>query len=103
MQAIGRKPHRAPDGAPVHYERHRPEQTTLYRLVQKDAATWPRRTSLVLRMGTRALALPGSAWITQRGGQGARRRAGPPQWRSITGGKPDVSRVDRSGGISRGL
>ncbi|MBL8323700.1 MAG: hypothetical protein JNJ89_01960 [Rubrivivax sp.] len=33
MQAIGRQPcagQRAPDGAPVHYERHRPEQTTLY-------------------------------------------------------------------------
>ena len=38
MQAIGRQPHRAPDGAPVHYERHRPEQTTLYRLVQQHAA-----------------------------------------------------------------
>ena len=31
MQAIGRQPHRALDGAPVHCERHRPEQTTLYR------------------------------------------------------------------------
>ena len=43
MQAIGRQPHppiRAPDGAPVHYERHRPEQTTLYRLVQQHAATF---------------------------------------------------------------
>jgi hypothetical protein len=30
----------APDGAPVHYERHRPEQTTLYRLVQQHAATF---------------------------------------------------------------
>ena len=40
MQAIGRQPwpQRAPDGAPVHYERHRPEQTTLYRLVQLHAA-----------------------------------------------------------------
>jgi len=28
------------DGAPVHYERHRPEQTTLYRLVQQHAATF---------------------------------------------------------------
>jgi len=27
-----------PDGAPVHYERHRPEQTTLYRQVQQYAA-----------------------------------------------------------------
>ena len=40
MQAIGRQVHRAPDGAPVHYERHRPEQTTLYRLVQQHAATF---------------------------------------------------------------
>ena len=40
MQAIGRQPRRAPDGAPVHYERHRPEQTTLYRLVQQHAATF---------------------------------------------------------------
>ena len=43
MQAIGRQPNpqiRAPDGAPVHYERHRPEQTTLYRLVQQHAATF---------------------------------------------------------------
>ncbi len=30
---------RAPDSAPVHGERHRPEQTTLYRLVQQNAAT----------------------------------------------------------------
>ena len=29
---------RVPDGAPVHYERHRPEQSTLYRLVQQHAA-----------------------------------------------------------------
>ena len=40
MQAIGRQPQRAPDGAPVHYERHRPEQTTLYRLVQQHTATF---------------------------------------------------------------
>ena len=29
-----------PDGAPVHCERHRPEQTTLYRLAQPHAATF---------------------------------------------------------------
>ena len=43
MLAIGRQPNgsiRAPDGAPVHYERHRPEQTTLCRLVQQHAATF---------------------------------------------------------------
>jgi len=31
---------RAPDGALLHYERHRPEQTTLYRLVQQHAASF---------------------------------------------------------------
>ena len=43
MQAIGRQhnpPIRAPDGVPVHYERYRPEQTTLYRLVQQHVATF---------------------------------------------------------------
>jgi hypothetical protein len=35
-----RQPRRAPDGAPVHYECHRPEKTTLYRLVQQHAATF---------------------------------------------------------------
>ena len=41
MQAIARQPRRAHyDGAPVHYERHRPEQTTLYRLVQQRAQTF---------------------------------------------------------------
>ncbi len=39
MLAIGRQPQRAPDGAPLHYERHRPEQTTLYRLVQQHEAS----------------------------------------------------------------
>lgn len=40
MQAIGRQPQQAPDGAPHHYGRHRPEQTTLYRLVQQHAASF---------------------------------------------------------------
>ena len=40
MQAIGRQPQQAPDGTPVHYERQRPELTTLYRLVQQHAATF---------------------------------------------------------------
>jgi len=34
MQAIDWQPRREPDAAPVHCERHRPEQTTLCRLVQ---------------------------------------------------------------------
>ena len=40
MQTIGRQPQRAPDGAPFHSERHRPEQTTLYLLVQQHASTF---------------------------------------------------------------
>ena len=40
MQATVLQPQRAPGGAPVHYDRHRPEQTTLYRLVQQHAATF---------------------------------------------------------------
>jgi len=34
------QPRRAPDGAPVHYECRRPEQPTLQRRVQQDAATF---------------------------------------------------------------
>ena len=45
MQAIGGQLQQAPDGAPVHYERHRPEQTTLYRLVQQPAATFIAETA----------------------------------------------------------
>jgi len=40
VQAIGWKPQRSPEGAPLHYERHRPEQTTLYRLVQQHAVSF---------------------------------------------------------------
>ena len=40
MQAISLQPQRAPERAPVRYERHGPEQTTLYRLVQQHAATF---------------------------------------------------------------
>ena len=40
MQATVQQPQRAPDGTPVHYARHRPEQTTLYRLVLQHAATF---------------------------------------------------------------
>lgn len=39
MQATGRQPQRAPDGNPFPYERHRPEQTTLYRWVQQHVAS----------------------------------------------------------------
>ena len=37
MHATGLQPQRASDSAPLHDERHRPEQTTLYRLVQQHA------------------------------------------------------------------
>ena len=40
MRATAQQPQRAPDVAPLHYERHRPEQTTLYRLVQQHAASF---------------------------------------------------------------
>lgn len=40
MQAVGRQPQRAPDGAPVHHERHCPEQATLYPLVHQHAASF---------------------------------------------------------------
>ena len=40
MRATAQQPQRAPDGAPVHYERHRLEQTTPYRLVQQHAASF---------------------------------------------------------------
>ena len=40
MQAIGQQPQPAPDGAPIYYKHHRPDQTTLYRLVQEHAATF---------------------------------------------------------------
>jgi Transposase zinc-binding domain len=40
VHATGRHPQRAPAGAPLHYERHRPKKTTLYRLVQQHAASF---------------------------------------------------------------
>ena len=40
MQAIGRQPQRAPDGATVYHKPHRPEQTTLYQLVRQHAASF---------------------------------------------------------------
>ena len=40
---------RAPDGAALHYERHRPEQTTLYRLVQQHGAAFIAHTEAKTR------------------------------------------------------
>jgi hypothetical protein len=48
VQAIGRQPQRAPDGTPVHYDRHHPEQTTLYRLVSAAMVSSGARISAVL-------------------------------------------------------
>lgn len=48
MQAIGRQPQRAPDGAPLHYECHRPEQTTLCRLLQQHATSFISHTEATL-------------------------------------------------------
>ena len=48
MQAIGRQRQRAPNGASVHDERHRPEQTTLYGQVQQHAAMLKRVLDLDL-------------------------------------------------------
>jgi hypothetical protein len=39
VQAIGGQAQRAPDGARVHSECHRPKQKTVYRLVQQHAAS----------------------------------------------------------------
>jgi ribosomal protein S27AE len=44
VPAIGRHPRLAPDGTPLHDERHRPGQTTPYRLVQQHAASVNART-----------------------------------------------------------
>ena len=52
MRATLQQPHRAPDGAPVHYERHRPEQTTLYRPVQ------PVIEEILMHLGLQARAPP---------------------------------------------
>jgi len=40
VQGVGRPSQRAPDGVSLHYEQHRPEQTTLYCLVQQHAASF---------------------------------------------------------------
>ncbi len=40
MHATAQQSQQRPGGAAIHYERHRPEQTTLYRLVQEHAASF---------------------------------------------------------------
>ena len=39
---------RLPDGAAVHYERHRPEQTALYRLAQQHAVSFIAHTEATI-------------------------------------------------------
>jgi hypothetical protein len=51
VQAIGRPPQSAPDGAPLHYERHPPEQTTLYRLLQQHAVIFFEQAEAVAGAG----------------------------------------------------
>ena len=54
MHAIGRQSRRAYcDGAPVHYQRHRPEQTALYRLVQQHAQTFFAQAAATIGVGLR--------------------------------------------------
>ena len=40
MQGFGQQPVKGHVGARIHYERHRPEESTLYRLVQQHALTF---------------------------------------------------------------
>jgi hypothetical protein len=40
LQALGQQPVKAIGPPRIHYERHRPEESTLYRLVQQHAATF---------------------------------------------------------------
>ena len=40
MQALGQQPLNVSGGARIHYERHRPEESTLYRLVQQHVASF---------------------------------------------------------------
>lgn len=77
MQAIGWQPQRAPSGAPVYYERHRPEQTALYCLVQHHAASFIAHTEArtgadlpqFVTAGT--LALDSAVLVSTGGGQHA--------------------------------
>ncbi len=48
MQAVGRQTQRAPDGAPLRYGWHRPEQITLYLLVQQRRPTSSPKTAVPL-------------------------------------------------------
>ena len=67
MQAINRQPRREPEGAPVDYERHRPEQTTLYRLVQQHAATFFEQAAATARaLGKALMVLEAAPRLLQR-------------------------------------
>ena len=62
VQAIGRQPQRAPDGALVHCERHRPEQITLYRLAQQRAVTFIAETEAAPGAGHAGTSGNAAAW-----------------------------------------
>jgi hypothetical protein len=66
VQAIGRQPHRALDVAQVHCERHRPEQTTLYRLVQRHAAAFIAETEVGPGRFPHPAAIPWPSWWASR-------------------------------------
>lgn len=48
MHTPGRQLKRTPDGAPLQYERHRPEQTALYRLAQQHAVSFIAHTEATI-------------------------------------------------------
>jgi hypothetical protein len=51
VQGIGLRPRRMPDGAPLHCERHRPEQAALCRVVPQH----PARSIAHTEAGTRSV------------------------------------------------
>ena len=68
MQTIGQQPQRAPDGVPIHCERHRPENSALYRLVPQHAAGFVAHTeastgSELARFINDEFELNGDGWV----------------------------------------
>jgi hypothetical protein len=105
VQAIGRQPQRAPDGAPVHYERHRPEQITLYRLVQQHAASFiahtQARTGAELQIETQTDSVVRLQWVRRpvlaAASSTARHRSGN-RWRDESQHAGGVRRSGCQGG-----
>lgn len=55
MHSTERQPERAPDGAPLDCERHRPEQSTLYQPVQQHATSLIAHTEASTGSGAAAI------------------------------------------------